>query len=47
LYKGKTDKTLTRDINELAKAGLLKNDLGRIMANKEEMRSFLPTRKHT
>jgi Fic family protein len=42
MYKGKTDRTLVRDINELIKLALLKKAAGEISANKESMRSFLP-----
>ena len=45
LYKGKTEKTFVRDINDLLKEELLIKVEDTIAANKEKLRSFLPIRK--
>ena len=44
LYAGKTDKTLTRDINWLLKEDLIEKMLGRYRARVDRMRSFRPPR---
>ena len=46
LYKNRTARALTRDINELEKAQFLKKDERGIMANKDQLRSFLPRHRH-
>jgi len=45
LYSGKTRKTLTRDINGLAEAGLLTRAGDAVRPNHEQMFAFLPLRK--
>jgi Fic family protein len=43
-YAGKTSKTLTRDLNELAKLGLILRKPGSIRPNIDVLKSFLPIR---
>ena len=39
-YSGKTDKTITRDLNVLSEMGLITRTKQRISANKEIMQAF-------
>ena len=41
-YRGKGDKTVTRDLNELRRLGLLRLDADGYVAAKDQMRAFLP-----
>lgn len=41
-YAGKTTKTITRDINALVKAGLVRRVRGGIIANRDIIKAFLP-----
>jgi hypothetical protein len=43
-YGGKTDKTLTRDLNAIQKLELLKRDRGGYRPNDEVLLGFLPER---
>ncbi len=43
-YHGKQSKTITRDVNELLKAGLVRRAGGGLVANIDIMRAFLPLR---
>ena len=44
LYAGKTDKTLSRDVNELERMGLVVKEPGGVRAAKEILLAFLPMR---
>lgn len=41
-YRGKGAKTVTRDLNELRRLGLLRSEAGGYVAAKDQMRAFLP-----
>lgn len=41
-YLGKGSKTVTRDLNELRKLGLIRSEAGGYVASKDQMRAFLP-----
>jgi cell filamentation protein, protein adenylyltransferase len=41
-YLGKGSKTVTRDLNELRRLGLVRSEAGGYVAAKEQMRAFLP-----
>jgi Fic family protein len=43
-YAGKTDKTLTRDVNALVEMGLIKRTVGGYEPNRDVIRAFLPVR---
>lgn len=45
-YAGKTPKTVTRDLNELERMGLIEFTLGGVRARKEIMLRFLPVCRH-
>jgi Fic family protein len=47
LYAKRTSKTMSRDINALHKVGLVRSVHGRVIANTEIMRAFLPVRAKT
>jgi cell filamentation protein, protein adenylyltransferase len=44
VYAGKTDKTLTRDVNALVEMGLIKRTAGGYEPNRDVIRAFLPLR---
>lgn len=41
-YLGKSSKTVTRDLNELLRLGLIRGEAGGYVAAKDQMRAFLP-----
>lgn len=43
-YAGKTQKTITRDLNYISEMGLIRKDRSRVRANKEIILAFLPQR---
>lgn len=43
-YNGKTAKTVTRDVNALVAAGLLRRVRGGVMANRDVIKAFLPVK---
>ena len=46
LYAGRTSKTLTRDVNELVKMGLIVREGKTLQANGAILSQFLPSRRH-
>jgi cell filamentation protein, protein adenylyltransferase len=47
MYHGKTDKTLSRDINAVIKMGLVRRELGAYVPNKHVIEAFLPVMAET
>jgi hypothetical protein len=45
LYAGRTNKTLTRDLNELEKMELIVRDGNKVQANAAILAQFLPSRR--
>jgi Fic family protein len=47
MYHGKTDKTLTRDINAVVSMGLVRREAGGYLSNKRVIEAFLPVMAET